>query len=142
MNDSGNEWSFVGRILCAELMVAVAVAAIALVQGAQPAYSAFLGGLACLIPDAYFAVRVFGRPGAGPAEHMAGRMLRAEIAKLILSVVVLGFIFAFIRNLNMLALVSGYVLVKTAGVVAMVRGADTRRADASDVNASGNQAHG
>lgn len=137
VNDSGKEWSFVGRILRAELMVAFAVTAIALVQGEEAAYSAFLGGLACLIPDAYFAVRVFGRSGAGSAEHTAGSMLRAEVAKLILSVVVLGFIFAFIKNLNMLALVPGYVLVKIAGVVAMVRGSDTRRA-----NASGNQAHG
>ena len=142
VNDSGKETSVVGRILRAELMIGTAVAAISLVQGAETAYSAFLGGLACLIPDAYFAARVFGRVGAGAPAEMAGRWLRAEVAKLALSVIVLGFIFAFTRNLNVPALVLAYVLVKTAGVVAMVRGSRAGTVDASQLNASGNQAHG
>lgn len=137
VKERDGESSVVGRILRAELVMSVAVSAMALTHGTEAAYSAFLGGLACLIPDAYFALRVFGRSGVRAPERMAGLMLRAEIAKLVLSVCLLGFIFVFIKNLNVLALVLGYALVRTAGVVAMVRGSDAER-----VGASGSQAHG
>lgn len=99
----------------------LATAGIALAYGVEAAYSALLGGLIALICDYCFARRVFRRyPDRSPAEA-AGLMLRAEIARLALAVLLFAAVFAFIMALNVVALLVGFVLVKAAGVVAFVR---------------------
>ena len=100
----------------------LAVAGVALGHGVEAAYSALLGGMISLVPDYYFARRVFRRyPGLSPVES-AGLMLRAEVVKIALVVLMLGAVFTFIMAVNVLALIAGYVLVKATGVVVAVRG--------------------
>jgi ATP synthase protein I len=60
------------------------------IKGTVVAYSAMLGGAVWLIPNIYFAWRIFSKVGA--AHILLWRFYRAEIAKLILS----GFLFIFI----------------------------------------------
>ncbi len=99
-----------------------AVAGVALGYGVEAAYSALLGGMISLIPDYYFARRVFRRhTDRSPVEAVA-MMLRAEVVKITLAVLMFVAIFAFVVALNVLALILGYVLVKAAGVVVSVRG--------------------
>ncbi len=100
----------------------LAVAGVALGHGAEAAYSALLGGMIALVPDYYFARRVFRRYTDRSPEETAALMLRAEVVKLTLTVLMFVAIFAFIMALNVLALILGYVLVKATGVVASVRG--------------------
>lgn len=98
------------------------VAGVALGHGVEAAYSALLGGMISLVPDFYFARRVFRRyPGRSPVET-AGIMLRAEIVKMVLAVLMFGTVFALVTAVNVLALIVGYVLVKATGVVVSVRG--------------------
>lgn len=100
-------------------MLAVAGAALGL--GVEAAYSALLGGMISLVPDYYFARRVFRRyPDRSPQEA-AALMLRAEIVKLVLAVLMFAAVFAFIMAVNVVALILGFVLVKATGVVASVR---------------------
>jgi len=100
----------------------LAVAGVALGHGVEAAYSALLGGMISLVPDFYFARRVFRRyPGTSPVET-AGIWLRAEIVKMVLAVLMFGAVFAFVVSVNVLALIAGYVLVKATGVVVSVRG--------------------
>jgi ATP synthase protein I len=99
----------------------LAVAGVALGHGVEAAYSALLGGMILLVPDYYFARRVFRRPADRPPVDAAAMMLRAEIVKITLAVLMFGAIFAFVGALNVLALILGYVLVKAAGVVVSVR---------------------
>lgn len=110
-----------GQFVWAEAIVTLAVAGVALGHGVEAAYSALLGGMISLVPDYYFARRVFRRyPERSPVES-ASIMLRAEIVKIALSALMLGAVFAFIMAVNVLALIAGYLLVKAAGIVASVR---------------------
>lgn len=100
----------------------LAVAGVALGHGVEAAYSALLGGMISLVPDIYFARRVFRRyAGMSPVET-AGIWLRAEIVKIALAVLMFGAVFAVVAAVNVLALIVGYVLVKATGVVVSVRG--------------------
>jgi ATP synthase protein I len=111
-----------GQTLWAETLVMLAVAGVALGHGVEAAYSALLGGMISLVPDFYFARRVFRRyPGRSPVET-AGIWLRAEIVKMALAVLMFGAVFAFIVAVNVLALIAGYEWEKAAGVVVSVRG--------------------
>lgn len=99
----------------------LAAACVALAHGVEASYSALLGGLIALIPDYYFARRVFRRyRGRSPTEA-AALMLRAEVVKLTLVVLLFAAVFAFIMALNVVALMAGFVLVKATGVVASAR---------------------
>jgi ATP synthase protein I len=100
-------------------MLAVAVASLG--HGVEAAYSALLGGMISLVPDYYFARRVFRRYTDRSPEEAATLMLRAEIVKLTLAVLMFAAVFAFIMALNVVALIMGFVLVKVTGVVASVR---------------------
>jgi ATP synthase protein I len=112
----------VGQFFWAQALMMLAVAGAALGYGVVAAYSALLGGMISLLPDYYFARRVFRRyAGRSPVE-VAGIMLRAEIVKIVLAVLMFGAVFVLIGALNVLALVAGYLLVKAAGVVVSVRG--------------------
>lgn len=100
----------------------LAVAGVALGYGVEAAYSALLGGMISLLPDYYFMRRVFRRyPDRSPVE-VAATMLRAEIVKITLAVLMFVAVFAFIMAVNVLALIAGYLLVKAAGVAMSVRG--------------------
>lgn len=99
----------------------LAAAGIALGHGVEAAYSVLLGGLIALICDYCFARRVFRRyPNRSPVEA-AALMLRAEIVRLVLAVLMFAAVFAFIMALNVVALLAGFGLVKVTGVVALVR---------------------
>lgn len=122
MDNTANHLSPLGQFLWAEALVALAVAGASLGFGVEAAYSALLGGMISLVPDVYFARRVFRRyPGRSPAES-AALMLRAEIVKLTLAVLMLAGVLAFIMALNVVAFIAGFLLVKATGVVVLVRG--------------------
>jgi ATP synthase protein I len=111
-----------GQFVWAQGLVMLAVAGVALGHGVEAAYSALLGGLISLAPDYYFARRVFRRyPDRSPVE-VAATMLRAEIVKISLAVLMFVAVFAFIMAVNVPALLAGYLLVKATGVVVSVRG--------------------
>jgi len=111
-----------GQFIWAEVLVMLAVAGIALGHGVEAAYSALLGGMISLVPDYYFARRVFRRYTDRSPVEVAAIMLRAEIVKVTLAVLMFVAVFAFIMALNVLALIAGYLLVKATGVVVSVRG--------------------
>lgn len=111
-----------GQTIWAEALVMLVVAGVALGHGVEAAWSALLGGVISLVPDIYFARRVFRRyPGMSPVET-AGVMLRAEIVKMALAVLMFGAVFASMAAVNVLALIAGYVFVKAAGIVVSARG--------------------
>jgi ATP synthase protein I len=98
-----------------------AVAGVALGFGVEAAYSALLGGMTSLVPDYYFARRVFRRYADRSPEEVAALMLRAEVVKICLAALMFGAIFATVTALNVVALILGFLLVKATGVVVSVR---------------------
>ena len=122
MESTAKYVSAFGQFLWAEGVVTLVVAGVALGHGVEAAWSALLGGMISLVPDYYFARRVFRRYADRSPVETAGIMLRAEVAKLVLAVLMFGAVFAFIMGVNVLALLAGYVLVRTTGIVVSMRG--------------------
>jgi ATP synthase protein I len=97
-------------ILLLQLALSVALAAIFWgTSGSVAAYSALLGGLTCVIPNAFLALRLTV-PRRDPG---AGALVRAayigELGKLALTVLMFGMVFALVRPLAAGALFAGFI---------------------------------
>ncbi len=107
------EWpaaNLAGKILLAQLGLSVALAALIWgIYGYVAGYSTLLGGLTCVIPNAFLALRlVVPRRDPGP-----GALVRAayigELGKLALTVLMFGIAFALVRPLAAAALFGGFI---------------------------------
>ncbi|HEY0250268.1 MAG TPA: ATP synthase subunit I [Kofleriaceae bacterium] len=92
-----------------QLTMTLVVAVVAgLIGGVDAAFSALLGGLACVVPSALFAVRLaldLRRPGGATGYGF----FVGEFAKLALTVLMLFGIATVYRDLNWLALIVGFI---------------------------------
>lgn len=121
MKEAASASTVIGQALRVELIAVLAVSLLALGHGVETAYSTLLGGSTSILPNAYFARRVFGQPVGGTPIEVAGLLYRAEVTKLALAVLMFAAVFAFVESLNVLALLLGFVVARAAGVVASVR---------------------
>jgi ATP synthase protein I len=81
-------------------------------SGSRAAYSAILGGLACILPSIYFVRKFFSSRDRSTAKIMFDFYL-GEFLKLFLSAILLILIFKFIP-VKLIALISGYILANLA----------------------------
>lgn len=98
------------KILTAQLSLSVVFAALFWgVSGHVAGYSALLGGLTCVIPNAFLALRLVV-PRRDPG---AGALVRAayigELGKLALTVLMFGIVFALVRPLAAGPLFAGFI---------------------------------
>jgi ATP synthase protein I len=109
---SGN---LVGKVLLAQLGLSVVLAALFWgMKGTVAGYSALLGGLTCVIPNAFLALRlVVPRRDPGP-----GALVRAayigELGKLALTVLMFSIVFTLVRPLAASALFAGFIAAQLA----------------------------
>ena len=102
-----------GKILLAQLGLSVILAALIWgIYGNVAGYSALLGGMICVVPNAFLALRlVVPRRDPGP-----GALVRAayigELGKLALTVLMFGIAFALVRPLAAAALFAGFIAVQ------------------------------
>ncbi len=102
--------SIISKVLLAQLGLSVVLAMLFWsVDGFVPAYSALLGGLTCVIPNAFLALRlVVPRRDPGP-----GALVRAayigELGKLALTVLMFGTVFVLVRPLAAWPLFAGFI---------------------------------
>lgn len=91
--------------------VAALVAALALwmFQGAVAGYSGLLGGLIALLPNAYFAYRVYRYFGARSARAVVSEMFSGEAGKLILTAVLFIAVWVGVEPLEAVAVFIGYL---------------------------------
>lgn len=73
-------------------------------------FSALLGGLVCIIPDVYFAKKLFEHQGARASKKIVNGFYKGEAAKLILSIFLFTAVFILCK-ITPLAFFSVYVLV-------------------------------
>ena len=84
------------RLLAYQLVVTTAFAAVAgLLLGPNACKSAVLGGLVCIIPQAYFARKLFKYSGANAAKKIVGNFYKGEALKIFLSVLLFTLVFKF-----------------------------------------------
>ena len=98
-----------GKAVLLQALLTVAIAGVAaLVGGRAAGWSAALGGLACVIPNALFALRrgiEVRRPG-GVAAHT---VLVGEFVKVALTIALLWMIAHHARGLDWLAMIIGVI---------------------------------
>lgn len=85
------------------------------------AYSALLGGFTAVIPNGYFAFRVFAHQGAQSAARIVRAFYWGEAAKLGLTVAMFCLVFVLVRPLNVAALFGAFVVVQAVGWAASAR---------------------
>ena len=127
MSDQGQQrspprfFNLMGRVLLIQLGLSVVLAALFWgMKGTVSAYSALLGGLTCVIPNAFLALRlVVPRRDPGP-----GALVRAayigETGKLALTVIMFTIVFTLVRPLAAGALFAGFIaaqLVTLSGLL-------------------------
>jgi len=98
------------KILLAQLGTSVALALLFGATGGRvPGYSALLGGLTCVVPNAFLALRL-AVPRRDPG---AGALVRAayigELGKLALTVLMFSLVFTLVRPLAAGALFAGFI---------------------------------
>jgi len=91
-------------------ILAILCAALALV-GKTEAFSAFLGGLLCLIPQAYFTVYAWQHTGSRSSQLVARGFYRGEVGKFVLTLVGFAIVFSRVETLEPLILFGVYGLM-------------------------------
>lgn len=76
----------------------------------QAATSALLGGLVCIIPNAYFAYKVFKHQGARSAKLIVNSFYKGEAQKIIISVMLFTAVFVLCR-ITALAFFASYIVI-------------------------------
>ncbi|WP_227369293.1 F0F1 ATP synthase subunit I [Halomonas sp. M20] len=98
------------RLLAAQTcMVLFLVALSAFLKGGPAAVSALLGGLVCLLPNAYFAWRAFRYQGAQFAQDIIKSFYRAEAGKFVLTAALFTLVFVAVPPSNPAFFFGAYV---------------------------------
>ena len=105
----------VAKVLLAQLGLTVALALIFLgTDGRVSGYSVLLGGLTCVIPNAFLALRL-AAPRRDPG---AGALVRAayigELGKIALTVLMFSMVFTLVRPLAAGPLFAGFIAAQLA----------------------------
>jgi ATP synthase protein I len=98
----------VHRITVIQVIVLVVVCGVLRPLDPVLALSMAAGGLIAIVPQAYFALRVFSRRGARSARHIARASYAGEIGKFVLAVAGFGLVFALLRPIEGWAVFAGY----------------------------------
>lgn len=100
------------KLLGIQLAISVAIALLLLIfSGKAAAYSAILGGLAYILPNAYF-VRCAFRGSVEQSPHKIVRWFYVgEAGKLVLTGVIFVMCFALVKPLHVIALFIAYILM-------------------------------
>ena len=109
------------RVLVGQIGIGVVLAAALWgLSGHVAGYSALLGSLTCVIPNAFLALRlVVPRRDSG-----AGALIRAayigELGKLALTVLMFSIVFAMVRPLSAAALFAGFVAAQLMTIAGLL----------------------
>ncbi len=126
----------IARVLMWQLIIGAGLAAVLWgVFGVVAGYSALLGSLACVVPNAFLALRLVV-PRRDPG---AKALLRAawigEIGKLALTILIFSLVFVLVRPLNAAALFAGFIATQLVTFTGFLMRSDTET-DTDNTNGS------
>jgi ATP synthase protein I len=108
------------RIVSLQMMATAAVGLVAALLGGVPAmFSAVLGGLCCVVPNALFALRLFASVHRGSANPMT--FFIGEFIKIALTVGLLGATAWLYHDLNWPALLGGFIVALKSYIILLFR---------------------
>lgn len=102
----------VHRVVVAQFIVNAVLSAALFPLGFTVALSAWLGGLCCLVPNAYFIWRAFRFSGAGVAKLITRSFYQGEAGKLALTAVMFMLTFTLVKPVEPVALFGAFILVQ------------------------------
>ena len=100
------------RIIIVQAIVTLLLTAGFIAMNRTAGVSAFLGGLICLIPNAYLVYRAFSHSGARAAKNIVKDFYKGEAGKFLLTCCGFTLVFILVRPLDAMALFSTFVLVQ------------------------------
>lgn len=105
------------RWLMIEFLILGSISLIWLLHSVLAGYSAFIGGLIFIVPNAWFVHRVYRYQGARSAHLMVASMFRAESIKIALTAVFFAAVFTLIEPVHVPALLFTFAVMVLAGGV-------------------------
>jgi ATP synthase protein I len=112
----------IGRISLIQVAAMLLLSGISLVVlGTVSAYSVLLGGLISIIPNAYFAAKVFSQTGARAMETVVRNAYLGEFIKLALMGAGFSLVFVLVKPLQAQGVFAGFVLVHIVWLVCLTR---------------------
>ena len=100
----------IARVLMWQFLVGAALAAVLWgIYGNTAGYSAMLGSLICVIPNAFLALRLVVPRRDPGARALIGAAWVGEIGKLALTVLFFTLVFTLVRPLSAAALFAGFI---------------------------------
>ena len=105
------------RITVAQFVVLVSVCLFLSIEEPVRAYSLLSGGLIAILPQAYFAVRVFRQVGARSAQAIARASYSGEIGKFALTAAGFAVVFAAVSPLEGLAVFIGHLIMLAIQII-------------------------
>ena len=126
----------IARVLMWQVLVGAALAAVLWgIYGNTAGYSAMLGSLICVIPNAFLALRLVVPRRDPGARALIGAAWIGEIGKLALTVLFFTLVFTLVKPLSAAALFAGFIatqLVTFSGLLMRSeQEQDTRHSDGS-----------
>jgi ATP synthase protein I len=123
------------RVLVAQIGIGAVLAVVFWgLQGPVAGYSALLGSLTCVIPNAFLALRLVV-PRRDPG---AGALIRAayigELGKLALTVLMFSIVFALVRPLSAAPLFTGFIAAQLATLAGLVMRDKNERNEETSIN--------
>jgi len=103
------------RWLTIELITLVILSLFWSLHSLLAGYSAFIGGLIFIVPNAWFAHRVYRYQGARHAHLMVGNLFRAESTKIALTAVFFAAVFILMEPVHVPALLFTFAVMVLAG---------------------------
>lgn len=101
--------------LAIEFGLIVLISLVWVTESRLAGYSAFVGGLIFVIPNAYFAHRMYRFEGARNVHLVVGNMFRAETVKLALTAVFFAAVFILMEPVHVPALLFTFAVMVVTG---------------------------
>ena len=102
----------VHRVILTQAVVTSLLSAVFLAQSITAGLSALLGGLICLVPNAYLVFRAFSHSGARAAKNIVMDFYKGEAGKFVLTCCGFALVFALVKPLEHAVLLGVFVLVQ------------------------------
>jgi ATP synthase protein I len=91
------------------------------ISGAVSAWSAALGGIISIVPNAYFAHRVFRYSGARSMDKVVRSTYQGELMKLLMTGAGFALVFTQVEPLRVSAVFGGFLAMHAVGLWLIVR---------------------
>jgi ATP synthase protein I len=109
------------QIYIAQLVALITASSMLLLQSKVAAYSALIGGLVSVIPNAYFSRWAFRYSGARSAAYVTRSFYRGEAGKFVLTASLFAAIFVLLKPLNFVVFFLAYIFMMALNWILALR---------------------